>query len=303
MEKNYPEEYKNEILKKYETEKNGVHSNFLLNPSPAKLRDLCVIILSDTKNQNDFISFRNFLGFNFSEETIHELNDQKIVNKFKPIGKFFKRESELSSHFALDMAALLVNYESRPYPKFTRLVGENKSLTTSAEDSKKEKVDETTENVSQEDIIDTTPINIIISSPSTSEKNMERKRTLIWITVGLLIMVLSSIIYYYSNTQDCMIWKNDHYEAFNCDDVDNSNYWLVKPKDEKLIHDFQKITTCDTTQFFDGNGKEKIWYGKSLDGNNMDCFNAPGLHPETGGTLKKITPYIIERYGLNKKLR
>jgi hypothetical protein len=42
-----------------------------------------------------------------------------------------------------------------------------------------------------------------------------------------------------------------------------------------------------------------IWYCKQ-DG-KCDFINAPGLHPESGKTLKPISKYVIKKYVLKVK--
>ncbi|AWM14163.1 hypothetical protein DI487_10095 [Flavobacterium sediminis] len=291
MEKNYLEEYKKAIRKKYETEKNGVHSNFLLNPSPAKLRDLCVIILTDSKNQNDSINFRNFLSFEFNREKVRELNDQKIVNKFKPIGKFFKRESELSTHFALDMAALLVNYESRPYPKFTRLVAGNTMPD--------EQIEKTLPEEEASKTLPSTLINFVDTNQSPEKKRWNPK-----IVFGLfsLLILFSLGGYYLTKEKAYMVWTEDHFVKYSEKEIRDNPDLPFEKIDENRFRNFKKIIPCDTTTFFK-NGMENVWYGKSLKGNEIECFTAPGLHPETGVTLKKITTYIIGEYHLRRPCR
>ncbi|TDD95179.1 hypothetical protein [Flavobacterium cellulosilyticum] len=69
------------------------------------------------------------------------------------------------------------------------------------------------------------------------------------------------------------------------------------------MDDFKKLSICNTTKFFkDGNyNKPLVWYGKAVDAKKLDYFNQPGLHPETGKTLKPITKYIYEKYIHNKE--
>lgn len=299
MEKNYLEEYKKAIRKKYETEKNGVHSNFLLNPSPAKLRDLCVIILTDSKNQNDSINFRNFLGFDFNIEKVHELNDQKLIDKFKPIGRFFKGKSELSTLFALDMAALLVNYESRPYTKFTRLVTENSKPDEQTEETPPEEKTSEKENLK-------TPLTSFINFTDTNPipKKPKKKRWNPKIVFGLfsLLILFSLGGYYLTKEKAYMVWTEDHFVKYSEKEIRDNPDLPFEKIDENRFRNFKKIIPCDTTTFFK-NGMENVWYGKSLKGNDIECFTAPGLHPETGVTLKKITTYIIGEYHLRRPCR
>ena len=73
MKKNTLEDYKEAIKAKYEEEKLGDYSSFLINPSRARLRDLCIILFKENRTIDDFATFRSFFGFDFKEENIKEL--------------------------------------------------------------------------------------------------------------------------------------------------------------------------------------------------------------------------------------
>lgn len=55
----------------------------------------------------------------------------------------------------------------------------------------------------------------------------------------------------------------------------------------------KKLETHFIKTYFE-NGDPIIWYAKN--GDEIELFNQPGLHPTTGKTLKPITPYIINKY-------
>ena len=93
-----------------------------------------------------------------------------------------------------------------------------------------------------------------------------------------------------------MQWTGDYYERVDC--IQEINSLDVKPYDE-IQFELKKINVSDTTSFFKV-GEPCVWYGKSVDG-NYECFNIPGLHPETGKTLKPITQYIVDKYLLKNK--
>jgi len=93
-----------------------------------------------------------------------------------------------------------------------------------------------------------------------------------------------------------MQWTGDYYEKVDC--IQEIKSLDIKPYDE-IQFGLIKINVSDTTSFFKV-GEPCIWYGKSFEG-NYDCFTAPGLHPETGKTLKPITQYIVDKYLLKNK--
>jgi len=118
--------------------------------------------------------------------------------------------------------------------------------------------------------------------------------------VFLLLFVLGSIGYgvkqHFFSNKECLVWVKDHYEAIDYNEVINSVE--VIPFNRSLLDDFKKLSVCDTTNFFKNGDYKKpiVWYGKAVNSKEFDFFNRPGLHPETGKTLKPISKYIIEKH-------
>jgi hypothetical protein len=114
----------------------------------------------------------------------------------------------------------------------------------------------------------------------------------------IVLMILSGIfIYNYSTRQRWMVWKEVQYVEVDFDFKKYNVNQLKVYKPERIDY-FKKIKpTCDYA-FFNIEGNVRIWYGKNKDG-ALEYFTALGLHPETGKTLKPITPYIIDKYICN----
>jgi len=110
------EEYKKAIKIKYEIEKEGEYFDFLYNPSRGKLRDLCWLIFEDKPTQDDLNVFRNLLCLDFDHTQKNKFKDQK--DKFRPIETFFKGETDPSNIDAINLAAVIVDFQPRPFKKF-----------------------------------------------------------------------------------------------------------------------------------------------------------------------------------------
>lgn len=118
----------------------------------------------------------------------------------------------------------------------------------------------------------------------------KNKVTLIFCSL-LLFMALAL---FYTTRQRWMVWQGDHYLEVSFD-IEKYELTQLKLYSKERIDFFKKITpTCDYS-FFKEDGRENLWYEKSISG-KLEYFTAPGLHPETGKTLKKITVYIIQKY-------
>lgn len=110
------EEYKKAIKIKYETEKEAEHFDFLYSPSRGKLRDLCWLIFENNPTQDDLNVFRNLFCLDFDHTKKKKFKEQK--DKFRPIETFFKGETDPSNIDAINLAAIMVNFEPRPFKKF-----------------------------------------------------------------------------------------------------------------------------------------------------------------------------------------
>ncbi|WP_046756278.1 hypothetical protein [Kordia jejudonensis] len=115
--------------------------------------------------------------------------------------------------------------------------------------------------------------------------------------VTLIFCSLIFLLYfglYAVNRQRWMIWNDTHYVEvpFDVDKYGMKNLKLYK---HERIKGFQKVTPDCNYTFFNPDGSENLWYQKSVSG-QLEFFSSFGLHPETGKTLKKITPYMIRKY-------
>lgn len=273
------EEYKKAIKAKFEQEKKGVYSSYLISPSRAKLRQLCEEKLKNSNNPDDLISFKFLFGFDFDVSNKNKL--QANTDKFRPIETFLKGETDLMDLEAINITAMLVDFNPRPFRIFnTKSFGIqplNKEL----------KVEEFKKNDEERNL----PLFEV--KTTESRKNLKKK-----ITIGVLGLIgLTSIGYTAKNiiapTPQCMQWQKNHYECVDCDKKELLQISPIIPIDESLIN-LKKIEVNKRTQFF-SNGKPIIWYYKKND-DKLEFYNSHGIHPETGKQLKAITNYMIKKY-------
>lgn len=330
MHNNTPDDYKEAVRNKYEKEKDGIYSNYLSNPSQASLRDLCWEIFKSNKNTDDLLVYKKFFKCEF--DTNNEDTSIVYTNKFKKVGGFFRRGIEPAKIDTVNFAAILVGFELRPYTKFKLKAGSEGEIeveevvtkilddliSSSLETEIKLEEKSVVENESSKEVetliedeylkeeeIRKEALKPVNFSPNSKKKLFEKSpvitNQIVLKAIGIIV-VLSSVYFYFTQKKQCMQWSKDHYEAVSCDIVSNKMS-LVSPivtkKEENIISNFKKIKVCDTTSFFKL-GKPCVWYGKSFDG-SYDCFTAPGLHPETGKTLKPITEYIVKKHLLKNK--
>lgn len=282
------EAYKNAIRVKFEAEKGKEYSSFLIVPSRAQLRRLCVERFKNNIKPDDLKCFELFFGFEFSAGTKNKL--QAATDKFRPIENFLKGETDLSDPEAINMAAILVDFNPRPFNKF------NKS-----EIGKSEEVfgDFTKQEEERGMDLSNTRVKVDEQSAVNAENRDFRKRN----SILILVVVCVFLVGYTSKTlffsDDCMQWNGDHYERVSCTSAENGTGSVaeITPYDKELF-ELKKIEVCDTTTFFKGE-KAIIWYCK-VNG-KPEYFTSHGLHPITGKALRPVTNYIINKYVTSRK--
>ena len=286
------EEYKKAVRLKYEAERNGEFSSFLFNPSRGKLRDLCMEIFKENKNLDDLKTFNLFFGFDYSIEHLNRLSDQK--DKFRPIETFFKGETDIQGIERINIAAILVNFEPRPFAKFRR-----SDVNTSEEENTK---------VTNNEITDD-----LISEPNSNDevyvevkKDDKRRDFFFWVGKNKLIVVFLlvaallggfSLSKFVFKEKDCLYWEGDRYVSIDCSDRKIALLKLTMVQDDVRLIDFRKIPVDESTVFFSPEGRPLIWYCK-MSASKIDYFNSNGngFHPVTGKALNPITPYIVNKY-------
>ena len=278
------EAYKEAIRLKYEVEKTEIYSSFLIVPSRAKLRQLCVERLKNNSNVDDLKSFNLFFGFEFGVGALNKLQAQ--TDKFRPIETFLKRETDLTDIEGINIAAILVDFNPRPFNRFIKV-----DLNLPKEEKTAIKVIEKKEDYSINDSskVDISKNNI---SHQPLKRGLNKK-------IGIGILSLIGILSVGYTTKDlflaekeCMQWQENHYELVDCDVQGIGGMSTIEPIRKEILH-LRQIEVCDTTTFFK-EGKPIIWYCK-VEG-KPEFFNTHGVHPETGKALRPVSEYIVEKY-------
>jgi len=277
------EDYKKAVRRKYETEKTGVHTDSLFSPSRAKLRKLCFELFKENNNTDDLKVFQSFFKFEFGLDCSKKLKDE--TDRFRPIENFFKGETDPADIETINLAAILVDFQPRPFLKFSKSGLQGIDSEEIKDTSKKPMLA-----VVENEAIPTSPQTV--AHPKT-ERPLNRKITVLFILLGVLGIGYSFKEIAFPKKQ-CMEWQKNHYEVVDClSDTQGFTSNNRIPLDESLL-DLKRIWACDTTTFF-RNGKAVIWYYKTGE-NKLQLFNKPGFHPVNQKPLKAITPYMVNKY-------
>jgi hypothetical protein len=277
------EDYKIEIKKQYILALQNDEAGFFDNLTPAKCRDYCLELYDDEKLSKDDKSII-CLFFKTNEEDLRLSIYNSKIDKFRPIISFLKGEKNSTNKVRINIAAILVDFQNRPYNKFSKSYIQEEASTSGQSEP-------TNEGTS------TTKDPVFVALPIENKKNTLLKTNGIKIASGCVIIAMFFLgVHYFMKGEECMEWVNDHFEVVDCDVPNESGDRYISAKKEDLfIADFKKINPCDTLSFKDKNGNACLWYGKSNNG-NMEFFNRLALHPETKKSLKEVSLHIFNTY-------
>ena len=281
------EDYKLAIKAAYVENRETEPTGILLNPTPAQVRNLCLLLLENSLSPSDKNVFKMF--FNTKEqESIRTSIEYFDIGKFKPIISFLKSEKD-SDHVArIELAAVLVDYNPRPYAKYLqneKKLAEDSALIMSTMNKPGNK--QINKNIGENPLL--------VNSRYILNKQIVMAITLL---ISLFFVGYTVKGMFFANKQ-CMQWRENHFEQVDCssDQLGIGQLTTIVPFDEDLIH-LKKIEVTTKSVFFKY-GKAVVWYSKNE--GKVEIFNSPGFHPESGKPLKPITKYIIKKYKLEVK--
>lgn len=325
MKKNTPKDYKEAVRIKFEKEKDGIYSTHLSNPSQASLRDLCWKIFKSNPETDDLTVYEDFFKFPFDSKD--ENTSITYTNKFKKVGAFLRGGIEPAKIDTVNFAAILVDYQPRPFRKFKERgvividqpIGSPKiPFAFGINDKREEEIEierneiekengnyqeEQLANSGNEETFTYDGEKEIEEMKSKTQvlvdvdENQQNKSPIkvIYAIIGVTLFLCLIGIYYKLSYKECMQWSGDHYEMVDCD-LKIQGFGTaanIEIFDPTLVN-LRKVKVCDTTTCFDKNGVATIWYAKR--GNEVDFFNAHGRHPENNHPLRPVTPYILNKY-------
>jgi hypothetical protein len=278
-------EYKRAIRTQYEKKKIEDVTGILMNPSPAQLRNLCLILFDKSLSNNDEKTMKLFFNVK-EEESLRKAIEKCEISRFRPIQSFLRGEKDSENMTRIELAAILVDYNSRPYKKYMQ-VGDGMPIRDILISLPEEQIDIVND---VDDLEEFNEGGVVIQDNKTIKSII----SFLMVLLSLFFMgyTIKDII---SPTKECMQWKMNHYEAVDCTTDDKLG--AVIPNDKKMM-ELKKLDSKAALVFFK-NDKPIVWYSK--ENGRIELFNQPGFHPETEKPLKPITDYIIHKYKLKEK--
>lgn len=273
-------DYLKAIKRQYEIEKGKTYSTFLIDPSPAKLRDYCLLLLESEMSDADQVQMSHFFKPK-TNETLHKCISGFDLEKLKPIKDFLTGKTLQTNSVNLELIAILVRYQPRPYHIFLK----------SSQTEKKDEIKEVHFDFMQVD----KNSNLSHNTGTIVPINHRLKPKVIM--MSLILITIISVGYIakgaYFPKKQCMQWQEDHYEIVNCEVKGTMNINPIIALDEDVV-DLKKVKLKKGMEFFKYKKPLYYYYKVSLD--SVEFFNAPGFHPITGKPLNGVTPYMINKY-------
>jgi len=289
-------QFKEEVLALYQGKKNRQElDDLLVNPSPAKLRDYCLIRLSEGLPPEDIEVLQKFFDPFKREKSLEEAIATYNPGSLKALQKFILNLTQDPEDRVVKLLAILVDYQPRPFrfhydpPPINGpdnpppIDGPDNPPPTDGPDNPP-------------------PTDGPDNPPPTEEKDKmsqlryfyKKNKIAIRFSAATSLIVVIFIIIGIITPTDCMCWNGERYIQIDCQDK-TQRYQVIGLDKAKLEH-FRKITRPDTLGVKDiGN----IWYSK-ID-NEIEFFTAPGYHPiQPRRSLKATTKYIFETYAGQK---
>ncbi|MTH15657.1 hypothetical protein [Flavobacterium sp. LC2016-01] len=295
------EDYRKAIKAKYEEEIEGEYSNNLSSPTTANLRNLCIKRFESNNSKDDLSAFEYFFNFPFDKDKKNLFGEEEL-NKLEAVKRFFQGKTEKPAEDTIQLAAILVDLQPRPFNKFKKHIDEEDLELINdlriPNNSGKEVVSDTLrEQVEIKDLEDLKTECATEESRSESKKSVKRNKYFeklfnrskpTMITTAVIFCLIAATIYFAFIKKHCMQWSQDHFDVVDCNSNSSDNQNKIIPYDANLL-EFKKLRVCDTTTNYSA-----IWYSKK--NNVVEFFNTHGKNPVNDSPLKAVSKHIFETY-------
>jgi hypothetical protein len=302
-------DYKVEVVEYYKKMRDdGSLSLNLLSPTPAKLKNECLIVFQSGTTKSDIAILRQFFGHRENETDYARAIKTIETDKFRPLVNFLKEQTSDTDDKNIELLSWLINYSPRPYKYGIEDAKDMLAINKIEEETIAEVYD-----LDQQDkitIIGGTGLSrqkesilgppIIGSNTESPVTHWYQKKNNMLYGIALVVfaLLLSFKIYLEPNSlfgfkvkeSSCMYWATDHYVSADCDEK-APNVNIVVLNTDELKH-FKKITRPDTLKLTHIN---KVWYSKI--NKVVEFYTAPGHHPEhPDKQLKPLSKYMFLKY-------
>lgn len=300
-----PSGYKEEVLKDYQSKLAiGDLSPNLVMPTPASIRDECLLIFADKRNKKDMNIIKMFVGNREDPEEYERALRVVSVTKFRPLQNFLLDSTIQTSNKNIELLAWLIGFEPIKKPADSPDTGD--TVDSSAGDDLEVLSDKESRELSGGSVKPTSVSPGRDPAPTLIELLINHKQKVLVVialllTAGIGIFNKSpenqSFLSLLKPGSQCMYWNNDHYEEIDCET--KPPYGQAVALERFKLDYFRKITQPDTLTLSDIN---KVWYLKN--NHRIELYTADGNHPElVNRRLRPLTKYMFDKYVSGKMVR
>lgn len=274
------DDYCGEVMLKYEQEKHGDYSVFLLKPSPAELKKFCQLLYDEGFEDSDKKILRNFLQLTSGDDLEKEINDFDS-EKFKAMILFLNGKTKRTGQTNMEMIAILTNFQPRPYNKFRK-------EKINADEPLKSQL--SIPNTSDEAINPSFDLVKVAEGSPTKNKSQPSKKVFRILALMLLLSTCYIAKDIYFSEKQCMQWQDSLYVAVNC--VNANPKYITTALDKKQLN-LKRIYPRKNDPV-EKDGQHIVWYYKN---NGVEFYNMEGKHPITGKQLLPATWLFLDKHG------
>lgn len=251
-------------------------------PSPAKIKRECLRIYIERDHPDDRKVLSDFFGTADESGRYESIIRGFDIDRFRPLVNFLRRPTHIPDGKNVELLAWLIDYQPRPFrfdtfaPPAVDKPTNPAPLPTTMPDPEPPKE----------------PAPPLI--PWWKKRNI--RIAVMAFCAAMATMGIFSIWPVMHPAEQCMYWKEDHYEPIDCGQRVYGKEIIAM--DTSRINHFALVTQPDTLTPFSEN---KFWYTKI---NNVpQCFTAPGRHPlYKDRQLKPLSLLIIKKYFNHQQL-
>ena len=272
--------YKKSVIAHYRSLKdNRQLLSELENPSPGKLKRVCVKILVENPKKKDRDVLYSFFNPKNEYDSLEKSISSYDSDKLRPLINLMKGEiADSNNDDNFKLLAVLIGFEPRPYT----LDADVSPISPSAEP-------EPPETSAKKDVIKKGGENAGGGHEGGDTLIYPKwKKSIVYSITTLAFIILVSTIFFPPKKH--MIWRNDRYYASAQTALVGDT--MLVALDQYRLEKFRKIMKIDTVTAY---SIGKLWYLKT--DNKLELFTTGGKHPiHTERQLKILTQEIYDRY-------
>lgn len=301
-------DYLDAIIRHYELQKKQQSlPQPMWNPTPAKLRDLCVAVYVERVENRDMETLRRFFETPGDGDLLKAIR-RFGIDKFRPLVNFLNGDTKAPDDKNIQLLGWLLNFPRRPFDKTLDYQGGGLDEPNFAKTQPEIAAEEPEFVVKEPDVA---PRNELMHAESGKEAehipnevavtpNAKRKNRTLLVALAVMAVGISTYFIYQGTKttsfiapgqKNCMIWTGDHYQSIACDSL--ASRGLAQGLDSLTLINCRRITRPDTISAKDIG---KIWYQKRGK-DSMEYYTGGGRDPlNPNCDLHRLTRYMYNKH-------